>query len=158
REDSLRWACGRPESRFGGVVIWTMSLMFCSGAQPVVQTVQYSDLTPAVQRMLHSAEVDGGNFAQYIADIERRTAERQREGENDHLIFYVLQSKEFTKSARLEPALCAKQYVESGTISRLAQTRMRQFVATAPIPKARSNFHHLFRRNNPLPNLEMKKP
>src|SRR5437016_1465165 len=58
REDSLRWACGRPESRFGGVVIWTMSLMFCAGAQPVVQTVQYSDLTPAVQRMLHTADVD----------------------------------------------------------------------------------------------------
>ena len=84
--------------RAGTAVLWTI----VAGAQPVANTVQYSDLTPAVQHLL---QIDAGNFAGYIAGIERRTAERELEGENDHLIFYVLQSKEFTRAARLEPSV-----------------------------------------------------
>jgi hypothetical protein len=116
-----------------------------AGAQP--RTVQYSDLTPAVQRLL---QIDAGNFARYIAGIERRTAEREREGENDHLIFYILQSREFTKAARLEPALCAKQYVESGTISAAAQTRMRQFATAAVDTERLTYFRSLLPREGPV--------
>lgn len=100
--------------------------------------------------MLQSAGIDTGNFADHIAGIERKTAEREREGENDHLIFYVLQSKEFTKSARLEPALCAKQYVESGTIPRTVQTRMKQFAATTLDTGRLTYFRSLLPRDNPL--------
>src|SRR5260221_7596659 len=150
REDRLRWAWCQPVFRAGGMVTWSVSLILCAGAQPVVQTVRYSDLTPAVQRMLQRANVDAGNFEQYIAGIERRTGERLREGENDHLIFYVLQSKEFTKSGRLEPALCAKQYVESGTISRLAQTRMQQFAAATADTERLKYFRSLLPRENSL--------
>jgi hypothetical protein len=115
-----------------------------------VQTVQYSDLAPAVQRLLQGKGIDGTNFAGHVADIERSTAERERDGENDHLIFYVLQSKEFTKSARLEPALCAKQYVESGTISKQAQTRMAQFAAAAADTERLAYFRSLLPRGNSL--------
>jgi hypothetical protein len=59
---------------------------------------KYSGLTPAAQHVLQSAGLDAGKSPDYIAGIEGRTAERERDGENDHLIFYTLQSKEFTKS------------------------------------------------------------
>lgn len=129
--------------RAGAAVLWTI----VAGAQPVAKTVQYSDLTPVVQHLL---QIDAGNFAGYIASIERRTAERELEGENDHLIFYVLQSKEFTKAARLEPALCAKQYIESGTISKAAQTRMRQFAAATAETERLAYFRSLLPRENPV--------
>jgi hypothetical protein len=138
--DRIRWpGFGRLLSRAARVV-W---IAFCAEAQPVVQAVQYSDLTPGVQRLLQHNEIDAANFARYIADIERSTVERERDGENDHLIFYILQSKEFTKSARLEPALCAKEYVESGTIPKLAQTRMTQFAAATANTERLSYFRSL---------------
>jgi len=114
------------------------------------QTVQFADLTPSVRQLLQSGGIDAGNFARYIADIERSTAVRERDGENDHLIFYILQSKEFTKSARLEPALCAKQYVESGNISGPVQKRLRQFAAAKANTERLTYFRSLLPRENPL--------
>jgi hypothetical protein len=37
-----------------------------------------------------------------------------REGEFDHLVYYVLQSKSFTSVKPVEPALSAAQYVAGG--------------------------------------------
>jgi hypothetical protein len=103
---------------------------------------------PAAQHILQGAGVDADKFPGYIAGIERRTAEREREGENDHLIFYILQSKEFTASARLEPAICARQYVESGTISRAVETRMAEFAVSTAATERLSYFRSLLPRQN----------
>jgi hypothetical protein len=133
--------------------LWRRRIVFlvlCVNAQPAVQTVQHSDLAPAAQRLLQGKGIDAANFSRYIADIERSTAERERDGENDHLIFYVLQSKEFTKSARLEPALSAKQYVESGKISKQAHTRMAQFAAAIAGTERLAYFQSLLPRENSL--------
>ncbi len=127
-----------------------LALGLCAQAQPARHTIQYSDLTAAVHHVLEGAGVDAAKFPGYIAGIEHRTAEREREGENDHLIFYILQSKEFTTSARLEPAVCAKQYAESGTISRAVQTRMAQFAASTAATERLSYFRSLLPRKNSL--------
>jgi hypothetical protein len=82
--------------------------------------------------------------------VERSTTERERDGENDHLIFYVLQSKEFTKAARIEPALSAKQYLETGAIPRPAETRLEQFAAAAPNTERLAYFGALLPRKDPL--------
>jgi hypothetical protein len=96
-------------------------------AQPVPRKVRYTDLTPAVRQMLATAGVNATDFDRYLDRIDTNTAEREREGENDHLIFYILQSQEFTNAARIEPALSAKQFVESGAIPRDARQRLDQF-------------------------------
>jgi len=98
--------------------------------------------------MLQRAGIDAGNFPGYIAGLEHKTAQREREGENDHLIFYLLQSQEFTKAARLEPALCAKRYVESGTIPKAVQTRMEQFAATTIATERLTYFRSLLPRED----------
>jgi len=96
-------------------------------AQPVPRKVRYPDLTPDVQQLLAGAGVNATDFDGYLDRIDINTAEREREGENDHLIFYILQSGEFTSAARIEPALSAKQFVESGVIPRDARFRLDQF-------------------------------
>lgn len=133
-----------------------LALLCGTQGQPATQTIQYSDLTPAVQRLLQSVEVNASKFPDYIAGLERSTAERQREGENDHLIFYILQSKEFTTSARLEPAVSAKQYVESGSIPKTARTRMAQFAASTAATERLSYFKSLLPGKNPLEYLQVE--
>jgi hypothetical protein len=96
-------------------------------AQPAARRVRYADLATAAQQMLVAAGVNATDFDRYLERIETNTAEREREGENDHLIFYILQSREFTNAARIEPALSAKQFVASGGIPRDARERMDQF-------------------------------
>ena len=43
----------------------------------------------------------------------QRTAERMREGELDHLIYYLLQSRAFTTASPIEPARSAFAYMSS---------------------------------------------
>jgi hypothetical protein len=118
-------------------------------AQPAIQTVRYSDLALPVRQALQTGGVNAGNFDGYIAGVERSTAERQRDGENDHLIFYILQSKEFTKAARIEPALSAKQYLETGMIPRPVRIRLEQFSAAAPNTERLAYFGSLLPRKDP---------
>src|SRR5260370_15288639 len=45
--------------------------------------------------------------------LEKNTSERERLGQMDHLIFFLLQSESFTSQPRIEPALSARMLVES---------------------------------------------
>jgi CheR methyltransferase, SAM binding domain len=55
-------------------------------------------------------------FDAFRAAVERSTATRLKEGEQDHLIFYLLQSRRFTREPRIEPAVSAKAFQETGQI------------------------------------------
>lgn len=55
--------------------------------------------------------VTGSNFGDYLAEINRQTAERERRGEFEHLIYYALQSGRFTPRAKVEPAISAYEFV-----------------------------------------------
>lgn len=50
-------------------------------------------------------------FDRLIADIDRRTEERLREGANDHLVAYLLQSSQFTSEPKIEPAVSAMEFL-----------------------------------------------
>jgi SAM-dependent methyltransferase len=63
------------------------------------------------------------------AAIERGTAARLREGEYDHLIFYLLQSGRFTREARIEPAVSAKAFEETGHIPSGVIQRISDFLS-----------------------------
>jgi hypothetical protein len=71
---------------------------------------------------------------------DRATETRLRNGENEHLIYYVLQSTRFTAEPPIEPALCARNYVQRGAIPAV---RIRDF--TRALPHARGERMQYFR-------------
>jgi hypothetical protein len=85
------------------------ALMLCLCVWPVhgqsIRRVRATDL-PASWWSRPTAEFD-----HFVAEIEQRTRERLREGENDHLVAYVLQSSQFTSEPKIEPGLSAMEFV-----------------------------------------------
>jgi hypothetical protein len=75
-------------------------------------------------------------FDRLIADIDRRTKERLREGANDHLVAFLLQSSQFTIEPKIEPTLSAMEFLRvtphqvPGNVSR----RMDAFLKARPRP------------------------
>lgn len=67
--------------------------------------MRWTDLSIESQKLAREM----GMTSDVLPRIERRTAERLREGELDHLIFYMLQSQRFTSQPRLEPARAGEQ-------------------------------------------------
>lgn len=68
----------------------------------------------------------------WTEQINRATAERLRDGEWDHIVFYSLLSTRFTKLAPIEPARSAKAFHEAGRIPDDAATRLRAFLEAKP--------------------------
>jgi hypothetical protein len=79
---------------------------------PGVRPIGWQDVAP-VQHRLESQGVTAATFASYVERVRQTNARRVREGDLDHLIFYLLQSTHFTKLPPLEPALSAKTLVEN---------------------------------------------
>jgi hypothetical protein len=77
--------------------------------------IALSDIPTELRQWLERWGVGRGaeGFAAYITSINARTAERELRGEYDHLVFFLLQSSLFTKLPKIEPALSAREYVES---------------------------------------------
>ncbi|MDQ3255430.1 MAG: hypothetical protein M3R15_16295, partial [Acidobacteriota bacterium] len=75
------------------------------------RTIRYADIAPALRAPLQQLGVDEQSFDAYITSLNRRTAERETIGENDHLIYFILQSERFTRQSRIEPALSAAEFV-----------------------------------------------
>jgi hypothetical protein len=91
--------------------------------------ILFTDLRPAARQILQNLGVHGEAFPAYIRQIEAQTEQREREGENDHLIYYILQSRQFTKAAPIEPALSAKAFVDSGGLAPVVLRRFGDFLA-----------------------------
>ncbi len=93
-----------------------------AAAPPPKRPISLEDLPVAV----HGA-LPGGDFAALRQSLERQTAERLREGEREHLIYYLLQSRRFTPLDRIEPAVSSQEFVESGRIPEAARRRLEAF-------------------------------
>ena len=92
-------------------------------AQPIAKrNITLQDLPPALRTRF--PEFDSLREA-----IERGTASRLKEGENDHLIYYLLQSGRFTREAPIEPAVSAKAYDETGQIPSGVTQRISDFLS-----------------------------
>ncbi|MEP7367791.1 MAG: hypothetical protein ABI972_31405 [Acidobacteriota bacterium] len=101
------------------IVVWA-AVAF--GAGPVgVRPVDPAELPAALQAT-----------AGWIADLNRETEARIREGEADHLIFYALQSKSFTTLAPIEPSRSAREWHDAGKIPEDALSRLAAFREAAP--------------------------
>lgn len=90
----------------------------------------FTALPQSVQHVLTAAGIGEKAFPSYIGKIESETAERERLGENDHLVFFMLQSRAFTKLPPIEPALSAKAYAAQRAIPHDAIQRMRAFLTS----------------------------
>lgn len=99
--------------------------------------ITWSDLPTPVQRHLEQSGLSATAFEGRVAAIAREGAARVRQGDFDHLIFYVLQSTHFTRLPPIEPALSAREFVVSRRGDRRAaepasvQARMAAFLAAA---------------------------
>jgi len=98
-------------------VYLALAVVATAGARPVV----WSDLPPAVHARLQPG-FTADNFDDKIAALAREAQARVREGDMDHLVFYVLQSTHFTTLPPIEPALSAREFVDA---SRAATTKAR---------------------------------
>ena len=86
--------------------IWALLLAVLFSKRPI----QLSDLPPDLRASVIS---DRGAFDQLRESIDRDTADRVRRGEDEHLTYFLLQSRVFTRLPPIEPALSARQFVES---------------------------------------------
>jgi hypothetical protein len=76
--------------------------------------VTWDDVAP-IQRQLEASGLTTATFSDYVKRVSQTNARRVREGDLDHLVFYLLQSTHFTTLPAIEPALSAKTQVESRT-------------------------------------------
>src|SRR5262245_41161458 len=53
--------------------------------------IAYADIPAGLRVWLEKEGIGVNNFSDHIAAISRLTAERERQGEYDHLIFFLLQ-------------------------------------------------------------------
>lgn len=71
-----------------------------------------------------------GDFDQLRQALDRDTADRLRRGEDEHLAYFLLQSRTFTHRPPLEPALSAREFIpgESSTPPPAVRARMDDFL------------------------------
>jgi len=122
------------------------------GAGPGRRALRYAEIPVEGRRVLQtSAE----GFPEFLRSIEHRTAERLAEGENDHLIFYLLESGSFTGRPRIEPAQSASEFFDrpGAEIPRTVTGRIEDFIKALgrPGPDERlSYFRKLLAKKEPL--------
>src|SRR5262249_30757449 len=93
-------------------------------AVAAARPVAWTDLPDSIHARLRQAGVDAASFHGFLERLSGAHAQRVREGDFDHLVFYVLQSRHFTAIPSIEPALSAKRFVDSGRVPDTARTRI----------------------------------
>jgi hypothetical protein len=101
-----------------------LAILMAAGARPV----DWNDLPPAVQARLQSLGHTASTFPGVVSSRSRDAEARVREGDFDHLVFYVLQSTHFTKLPPIEPALSAKAFTSGGAVPSAAAARIAAFL------------------------------
>jgi hypothetical protein len=90
--------------------------------------IAWADLPPSWRERIAPDEKTFGTF---VRTIDNRTMDRVREGEWDHLIYYLLQSQRFTALPPVEPALSAREFHEAGRVPETVTRRVDEFLARA---------------------------
>lgn len=101
----------------------TLSVLGCAGVacttaiiaaqdRAAARSITWEDAAPLRTR-LEGQGLTSAAFPAYVARLRQTHARRVREGDLDHLVFYLLQSTHFTPLPPIEPALSAKALVDS---------------------------------------------
>lgn len=113
-----------PARRSGLVAICAAITLAGAERGAVVRRITWDDAA-LLHRQLEARGVTGPGFTAYVQRVRQANARRVREGDLDHLVFYLLQSTRFTDLPPIEPALSAKEVVESGRSGVPAPVRAR---------------------------------
>ena len=106
------------------------TLLVASQDRTSARRVGWDELTP-VRARLEAAGLSASSFPAFVERVHTTNLQRVREGDLDHLIFYVLQSTRLPGAA-IEPALSAKALVES-----LPEEERRTFLTTGRVDPGR---------------------
>jgi hypothetical protein len=109
------------------------SLVAAVAAQPI----GWADLPASLQSLLETRGLTSAGFPAFVARVRETTAQRVREGQLDHVIYYALQSTQFTPLPPIEPALSAKALVDALDTDMRARFRADPLsVPIASVPQA----------------------
>ena len=101
----------RPLPFLAALALVPFILVIIAGAQPTpARRIVWDDVAP-LHGLLKQHGLTAGTFASFVDRTGTANARRVREGDLDHLIFYLLQSNDIPTSP-IEPALSAKALVE----------------------------------------------
>ena len=107
--------------------------------------IAWRDVAP-VQATLRAGGVTEPTFDTYVARVAADNVRRVREGDLDHLIDYLLQSTRITRAPAIEPALSARQLVDSLDAERRAAYLRGEAAAAPPVPRdVTARIHALLR-------------
>ena len=95
-------------------MVTTLAFAAAISIAAAARPVTWTDLPAAVQSRLEQAGITPSTLAAKLAAIDREARQRVREGDLDHLIFYVLQSTHFTRLPPIEPAVSAMSRMREG--------------------------------------------
>ena len=124
-----------------------LTIVFQGGA---ARRVTWEDVTPVHPR-LEAAGVSASTLPAFLDRVHTTNVQRVREGDLDHLIFYLLQSTKFP-GPPIEPALSAKAFVDSGRIPESVRTRASALLRAVENPGADARlryFHDLVQASFP---------
>jgi hypothetical protein len=131
---------------------WTLfagiALAVGSATQPArsARLLSWPDLPTPIQTRLQSAGVSADAFPAFVDRLNHVHQSRVREGDLDHLVFYLLQSTHFTRQAPIEPALSARALVEGLSESaRAAYLQQGSAEITVVPPPVRTRARDLLR-------------
>jgi SAM-dependent methyltransferase len=113
------------------VVAFICALAAPVRAQRATVSVTWADLAPFHSR-LEARGISEASFPSYVERIRKTNAQRVREGDLDHLVFYMLQSRRFTSLPPIEPALSSKTLFDA-LDDRQRTTFLRESTAPSPL-------------------------
>lgn len=88
-------------------------IVFAAAADPggVTRETTWDDIALPLQPLLIKHGISRAGFSAYVAGLRKRNQIRVREGDLDHLVYYMLQSSTFTRLPVIEPAQSAAEFV-----------------------------------------------
>lgn len=119
---SFTWVAGSFCLAIAAIIF--SAVMIAGRTQSATRSICYQDLPNGLRPWLNSQGFNDRNFAARISDMVQKNIEREKTGEFDHLIFYLLQSSRFSKQTRIEPAFSSYQFVQG-----LTETQRLKFLA-----------------------------
>ena len=105
--------------------------MVAASGQGRAARITWDDVAPLAPRF-EAWRLNASEFPSYIERIHQQNRQRVREGDLDHLVFYLLQSTRFTTLPAIEPAVSARTLVES-----LDPPQRSEFLNTSKLDAAR---------------------
>lgn len=124
---SLASACGLVCAAVASAALVVTSAQGHAGAK----RIRWQDTAPLRAR-LEAHDITSASFPSYVDRVRQANARRVREGDLDHLVFYLLQSTHVTTLPSIEPALSARALVDS-----LDAVEREAFLRSAKAPLSR---------------------